>query len=152
MLNKETFKVDIDKQRNIIEVSLIKENISVCKCRMYTDNSKKNWTVSSWYTNKNFLHQGFGKKTLDKTVWEMYKQFGYPEKVDYIWNGANKYVFNWLYKNFDAKSSCPIAVQKYATDDDWSSHIYNLNKDKFLNYFGIENQKKISKIINELER
>lgn len=150
--NNENYKVDIDDKRNIIEVSLIHENIPVCKCRMYTDDSKKIWTISSWYTKKEFNHQGFGKKTLDKTVWEMYKQFDVPEKIDYIWNGANDYVYNWISKNFDAKSSCPIAVQKYATDDDWTSHIYNLNKEKFLKFFGIKEVKQKTINLKEYER
>ena len=63
---------------------------------------------------------------------------GAPDTVEYIWNGANQYVFDWLEENFGALSKCPIAVQKYASDDDWKSHIYILNREKFLKYFGVE--------------
>ena len=44
-------------------------------------------------------------------------------------------VFDWLEENFGAVSKCPIAVQKYANDDDWDSHVYILNREKFLAYF-----------------
>ena len=152
MLNTEKYKIDFDDKRNIFEIFLIKNNIEVCKCKMYTNPSKTTWTISSWYTLSDFNHQGFGKKTLEKTVWEMYKQFGIPEKIEYIWNGTNEYVYAWLSKNFDAISNCPIAVQKYANDDDWQSHIYTLNKNKFLNYFGIKEEKILKKTYPELER
>lgn len=126
------------------------DGIDICKCKMYT-NEQNTWTISAWYTLKDYLHQGYGSITLKNTVQEMYNTFGQPEKIEYVWNGANNYVYDWLSKNFGAISKCPIAVQKYANDDDWDSHIYTLNLEKFLKYFDLEQEQKIIKS-NDLER
>ena len=82
-------------------------------------------------------NKGYGKATLKACLDEIYKKHGLPKRIEYIWNGTNSYVLDWLNKHFGAISKCPIAVQKYASEDDWDSHIYILNKDKFLNYFEI---------------
>ena len=65
----------------------------------------------------------------------MKRIYGLPKEVDYVWNGSNDYVIEWLNKHFGAISKCPIAVQKNSFDDDWDSHVYVLNRVKFLNYF-----------------
>lgn len=107
----------------------------VCKCTISRDFDT--WTISSWYTEKNHQHHGYGKLTLLECLKVLATKFPMPEYVKYIWNGANQYVFDWLKENFDAVCECPIAVQKYASEDDWSSHIYVLDKDKFFEYFKI---------------
>ena len=140
----------IEQNNNILEGVLNVDGIDVCKCRMYTNESNV-WTISAWYTLKDFLHQGYGSITLKNTVQEMYTRFGTPAKIEYVWNGANDYVYNWLSKNFGAISKCPIAVQKYANDDDWDSHIYTLNLEKFLNYFDLNKTITTTKS-EELER
>ena len=66
-----------------------------------------------------------------------------PDKIEYIWNGANQYVYDWMTHHFDPISKCPIAVQKYASEDDWDSHVYILNVEKVLKYFEIKQKKGI---------
>lgn len=129
------YLVNTDKENLSFEVIAVQNGIEVCKCKMSSSKDKSLWTISSWYTKRGFMHQGFGKKTLKKTLDEMNKTLGLPTKIEYIWNGANEYVYDWLSKNFGALSKCPLAVQKYSNDDDWESHIYSLNTEKFLNYF-----------------
>lgn len=73
------------------------------------------------------------KLTIDETI-ERYEKY-------LSWNGLNQYVYDWLEKNFDAVCNCPLAVQKTQSDDDWSSHIYTLDKDKVLEFAGIEKEK-----------
>ena len=110
----------------------------LCECKIDVDPLTKTWTISSWYTTEGHKHHGFGKLTLQKCLDTISSVYGTPDIVEYIWNGANQYVFDWLEENFGALSKCPIAVQKYASDDDWESHIYILNREKFLKYFSIE--------------
>ena len=63
--------------------------------------------------------------------------FGIPAHIEYIWNGQNQYVYDWLKKNFDAVCKCPIAAQKTQPGDDWDSHIYELDCNKVLRFAGI---------------
>lgn len=109
------------------------DSIQVCKCQI---NANVNtWTISAWYTDKNYLNQGIGTKTLTYLLKFLYDKLGMPKNIEYIWNGANEYVYEWIEKNFDAVSNCPIAVQKTQCEDDWNSHIYNLNVEKVIKYF-----------------
>ena len=109
----------------------------LCECKIDVDLGTKTWTISSWYTTDKHKHHGYGKLTLQECLKAISSVYGTPNTVEYIWNGANQYVFDWLEENFGALSKCPIAVQKYASDDDWESHIYILNREKFLRYFSI---------------
>ena len=111
---------------------------SVCRCVINRKN--ETWTISSWYTENNHQHNGYGKLTLKECLNRMANDYKLPESVKYIWNGVNEYVLDWLKENFDAVCDCPMVVQKYASDDDWSSHIYTLNRDKFLSYFEFEEE------------
>ncbi|MCR5249238.1 MAG: hypothetical protein K6E50_01380 [Lachnospiraceae bacterium] len=109
----------------------------LCECKIDVDPATKTWTISSWYTTEKHKHHGYGKLTLQECLNAISAVCGMPDTVEYIWNGANQYVFDWLEENFGALSKCPIAVQKYASDDDWESHIYVLNREKFLQYFSL---------------
>jgi hypothetical protein len=89
-------------------------------------------TISRWYVYGNDnLHKGIGKRLLK----EIFNNFNFEEIVEikYIWNGTNDYVGKWLEK-FDAVNNCPINLMKYSGEDFPESHIYTLNKEKFLNY------------------
>ena len=108
-------------------------DVQVCECKISVV-PKMIWTISSWFTTKEFQHNGYGALTLKACIEEIMKNETIPAKVEYIWNGKNIYVLKWLVKHFDAVCTCPIAVQKYAADDDWESHIYVLNKNKFIAY------------------
>lgn len=108
------------------------ENVCLCKIDYSADST---WTVSSWYTEKSFCNKGYGRKTMEFLLRNMVSLLGLPSEVNYIWNGKNQYVFDWMERNFDAVSSCPLAVQKNQSDDDWESHVYVLSRNKFLSYF-----------------
>jgi predicted GNAT family acetyltransferase len=107
----------------------------VCKCAISLDNTRKTWTISAWYTTEDYKHQGYGKKLMKAVLDKIKLDNGIPDNVQYIWNGENSYVFDWLNDNFNPVCKCPLAVRKYASDDDWDSHIYILNREKFLNHF-----------------
>ena len=115
-----------------------KDNEKVCECQIDIDKDSNVWTISSWYTMEGYKHKGYGTQTLQVCLCEINKKLGLPSKVEYIWNGANEYVFEWLNGHFGAVSKCPIAVQKYSFEDDWESHIYVLNKYKFIEYFSLK--------------
>lgn len=107
----------------------------ICICKVYMDNKHKVWTISSWYTKEEYKNKGIGKKTLAKIINHLYVVYGKPEKIEYVWNGTNEYVYDWMVKHFDAVCKCPIWVQKTQTEDDWESHVYVLDVDKVLEYF-----------------
>ena len=104
----------------------------ISHCKISTNNTS--WSITEWYTTHNYMHQGYGKIVLRKAVQELIKR-GKPTEIRYVWNGANEYVMNWLIKHFDPVSILPLAVQKVTQEESWESHIYVLNKEKFLRYF-----------------
>lgn len=132
--NVEQIKFNIfETPKNTFKCIALLEDIEACKCQINVDGST--WTISSWYTNKDYQHKGIGTKTLKQLLQHLYSNFGCPMRIEYIWNGANEYVYEWLEVNFGALSKCPLAVQKTQTDDDWDSHIYYLNVEKVIKYF-----------------
>lgn len=139
----------IDQKKDNIEIQLVStikeyvfckallENKTVCYCKVNTDDVEHTWTIASWFTNEDMQGRGIGKKTLAQAISCLYERTGIPQKIEYTWNGTNSYVLEWMERHFDAKCSCPIAVQKNQADDDWDSHRYNLDVDKTLKYFCI---------------
>ena len=113
------------------------DDVKVCECKIDVNKRSNTWTISSWYTTEEYKHRGYGTLTLQECLSEIRTVFDAPEKVEYIWNGANEYVLDWLNEHFGAVSKCPIAVQKYNSEDDWDSHIYILNREKFIEHFNI---------------
>lgn len=95
---------------------------------------EKKWGISEWFTEEKYRNIGIGRITLKKLSQYIVDKYGRPNIVEYTWNGTNDYVLDWLMKHFDAKCNCPIAVQKTQSSDDWDSHIYTLNAEKFLAY------------------
>lgn len=112
------------------------EEKEACKCIINVEDDA--FTISSWFTKEDYRHNGIGKITMRDLLTYLINCFGVPEKVNYIWNGQNQYVYDFITSNFDAVCSCPIAIQKTQFDDDWSSHIYGLNRDKVFGYFDIK--------------
>lgn len=109
----------------------------VCVSRCVIDVVDNIWTISSWYTTKGYGNKGYGTKTMQYLLKYIFAINGAPNRIEYIWNGSNLYVFDWLDSNFGAISKCPIAIQKTQSDDDWDSHIYYLNTNKFMRYFNL---------------
>lgn len=114
---------------------LTDEEEVICICKVSIDRDAHSWNITSWHTKEGFKNQGFGKATMQKALAHCMKTYEYPVAIRYTWNGVNNYVLDWLIRHFNAKCTCPIAVQKTQPDDDWSSHIYELNKEKVLKYF-----------------
>lgn len=133
--NNLVFKVE-ERHNSVYKCIAYYGDNDVCECQLSVDKDNI-WTISSWYTNKNYKHQGIGKLTMNFLLTYVYEIYSHPTKIQYIWNGANSYVMDWLNKNFDAECQCSIAVQKISDSDDWSSHIYDLNVDKMFSYFNI---------------
>lgn len=112
------------------------KNDRVCRCKINTFRST--WSISAWYTEQKYQHNGVGILTMKTLMQFLHAKAGVPNRIEYIWDGTNSYVYEWLEENFDAICKCPIAVQKTAGDDDWDSHIYYLNVDKVLTYFKLK--------------
>ena len=104
----------------------------VCRCDISVDSGV--WQITSWYTEKNFMHRGYGKKTLFHLLSYLRKEFGVPGSIEYVWNGANQYVMDWLKENFAPVSKLPLSVMKYSDVDDWLAHIYILDRDKVMEF------------------
>lgn len=105
-------------------------------------NKDNSWMISEWFVNHDYQHQGLGTELFRESINYLSSNFPYPDKIEYVWNGANRYVYDWLQKNFAPISQCSMAVQKYNSDDDWLSHIYELDVRSVYEYFGIFNQEK----------
>ena len=136
------YSINLSPNKNCKVTSFSKKTgDTVCKCKVNVDKNK--WTVAEWFTSSKYKSLGFGKKTLRTCLETLLSQGGYPDKVEYVWNGENEYVLTWMEKNFDAKCTCPRAVQKYASDDDWTSHVYELDVEMFFNYFEIDRSEKV---------
>lgn len=108
----------------------------ICECKISINYNTGALTITSWFTAEDECNKGYGKKTLKIALQRALDWYGEPDIIEYVWNGLNSYVLHWLERNFGAISRCPVATQKYRSDDDWESHIYTLNKKKFLQYFG----------------
>ena len=107
----------------------------VCLCKIVHNGYV--WTIVSWYTEKSHMHKGYGFATMKHIVNKLCAKYGTPNKIEHVWNGANKYVMEWMERHFKPVCMLPIAIQKYSDKDEWESHIYVLEKDRFLDYFGI---------------
>lgn len=130
-----TYEYKLEKcgRSNRLKVYVYDDNIKVGHALLSeTDGT---WTISGWYIEELYQNQGIGKRLLGNSLKYLYTKLGRPTKIEYIWNGYNEYVMDWLSKNFSPLSRCPIAVQKYQSDDDWDSHIYTLDAEKVLAYF-----------------
>lgn len=130
------FKVEKSPKGSVMCEATIQNKV-VCSCKVNVNFANHAWVIASWFTNEDMQGQGIGKKTLAEAISYLYRHTGIPEKIKYIWNGTNVYVLEWMQRHFDAKCSCPIAVQKKQPDDDWESHIYDLDVNKTLSYFEI---------------
>lgn len=128
------YQVELNKNKATTKV--YDNDTKIGHCIIDIDTSKNSWQISSWYVEKKYQHNSLGKRLMKYTAEELIKHFGLPKNIEYIWNGANEYVMKWLDSNFSPISKCPIAVQKYSSEDDWESHIYILNTNSFLHYFG----------------
>ena len=125
----------ISVNNNVITCELMDKESLISSCRVNI--TRTTWTISSWYTAKDKKNNGYGKHVLRTAMQHAYGKTDCPDKIEYIWNGANQYVYDWMEKHFEPISRCPLAVQKYTSCDDWESHIYILNVEKVLEYFGI---------------
>ena len=125
---------------SVYETILIEDflNEYICKCTISINKNTGAWTISQWYANKEYQHQGYGRMTMKELVNTLYK-IQKPTSVNYIWNNVNQYVLDWLTKHFEARlSDEAIRILKYSNEDVKEGHQYILNKDLFLKYFDIE--------------
>lgn len=120
-----------------IEIDADVNGIRVGYSRLSVDQTSNVWTISEWFVNSDYQNKGYGRTILFTALSELYNMYGLPFEIQYVWNGQNMYVYEWLSKYFRPISGCPIAIQKVASDDDWDSHIYKIDRDKVLSYFDI---------------
>jgi len=104
-------------------------NISYINIDIKTDK----WTITEWFTKTGYMNKGYGTKIFKIGLNNALKVYGKPQKIVYVWNNENEYVYKWL-KKFDAKCTCPISVLKYSNEDIWESHLYELNVKKVLDF------------------
>lgn len=131
-------KKQVSNNGHSIEIDGIVEGERVGYSRLSIDKTSNVWTISEWFVNSNQQNKGYGRTILFTALSELYNMYGLPFEIQYVWNGQNMYVYEWLSKYFKPVSECPIAIQKIASDDDWDSHIYKIDRDKVLSYFNIQ--------------
>ena len=127
------YKATYTINKNLVPSELEVDLVTTCIIHV----SEDSWTITSWFTEEKYKHHGYGTELLWILLHTLKHIYGKPQTVKYIWNGANQYVYDFLVEHFDAKCTTPIAVQKYQTEDDWSSHIYVLDVNKFNEYFNL---------------
>ena len=115
-----------------IRVQLKEDNIQICECRISLSNNI--WSITEWFTSNEYKNKGYGTQTMKYTVQQLYDAYGMPEGIRYNWNCVNEYVLEWIIRHFDAKPLIP-EYERFTGEDTWDSHIYILNKNKFINYF-----------------
>jgi len=140
-----SYNLILNHGNNLVYEALMTEefvNEYICKCTISVNKNDNSWNISQWYANKNYQHQGYGRATMKYLVNALYNLYGVPNKLVYIWNNANEYVYDWIHLNFDAKiSDSTLLVLKYSDEDIKEGHEYFLNIDKFFKYFGIGEEK-----------
>ena len=89
-MDKITYEISEMNNGVIIECIASVDKAQVCECKVSVDKSL--WTISSWFTKPGYKGKGIGKNTMKTTLNHILKTYGIPEKIEYIWNGANSYV------------------------------------------------------------
>lgn len=117
---------------NTYEAKAIIDGKQICWCSVSMHDDT--WRITSWYTEPQYAHQGYGTMTLSYCIKQMLAERSIPKQIEYVWNGQNQYVMDWLKEHFDPVCKLPLAVQKYSDADDWDAHIYRLNIDKVLGF------------------
>lgn len=136
MIDLNDVKYVINKRKIAYECDMMYGDDVVSRCQINVQNDV--WTIAEWFTTAKYQHHGYGTVLLKHLLGEIRKECELPGGFEYIWNGTNQYVYDWLNENFGALSKCPIAVLKVANDDDWLSHVYMLNREKFITYFNLD--------------
>lgn len=133
---------EITDSAGSVEYRLLDDrSAEICRCHISVNLYTKSWDIVSWFTAEGYKNKGYGKAALKCLLRYCLDHYGMPPSITYIWNGTNQYVMDWLEKHFDAVCACPISVQKTQPGDDWSSHIYKLDRDKVLTYFGLSGER-----------
>lgn len=140
--NMVVYDFETDKKHFTCKSMIDGKVISKCTLSINVNESdwEVTWEVSYWKTCDGYKHLGYGRASMGNALQKAVEIYGVPEHIHYIWNGANGYVLEWMEKHFDAKCSCPLAVQKTQAEDDRESHIYILNREKVFEYFSIKTE------------
>lgn len=98
------------------------------------------WEIGSWYNklngpeNASGRNKGWGKECLSVLARELRKHYGEPVAVSYVWNGQNDFVGRLVTEKWHGVCKTPAAVLKNECADSWDSHIYELDRDAFLQW------------------
>jgi len=122
---------DFNESLQILNTILIIDNDVVSECKVCIDRNTKLWNIIYWHTKKEYIHKGYGKLVLSKSLKGLKEKFGKPIRIEYIWNGVNYYVYEWLNKNFS-----PICTHIYGTGE-IQMKSYSLDIDSVVEFFGI---------------
>lgn len=131
-------KHEYDISRNQIRCNISENDVVISVCILSVDPGSGTWNVTFWNTRDGYKHKGYGKESMKLVLYKAVEIYGFPEIMQYTWNGDNQYVLEWMEKHFDAECICPLAVQKTQPDDDRESHIYVLDRKKVSAYFSLD--------------
>ncbi len=126
-----------DKKIGIYQTQVYLRQSQVAECKICVNKNTNTWSITSWYTRPENQKHGYGVFAMRATLKTMLRDQGYPQNIEYVWNGANQYVMDWLTRHFSPVSKLPVAVQKYQEIDDWDAHIYILNREAIIKYFDV---------------
>lgn len=93
------------------------------------------WQISKWFNYiKGHGNEGLGKLCLKYLAEELQEQYGKPVAISYIWNGQNDFVGRLVTDKWGGVCNTPAAVLKNDCADSWDSHIYDLDRDRFMDW------------------
>lgn len=95
------------------------------------------WSISSWYNKTKQRQSGWGKACLTELSVKILNKYGKPAEISYTWNGQNEYVGRLVTETWAGICNTPLAVLKKDQSDSWDSHLYDLDKDRFLSWLGL---------------
>lgn len=93
-----TYNLDYNKEYCICRA--LDGDKQVCECKINIKDSC--WEITSWFTDSQYKNMGIGKHTMKELIDYLYSLLGEPSDIQYIWNGSNQYVYDWIKNNFNA--------------------------------------------------
>ena len=98
------------------------------------------WRIGSWYNeltgpeNASGRNKGWGRKCLSILACELEEHYGKPVSISYVWNGQNDFVGRLVTETWHGVCNTPVAVLKNESADSWDNHVYELDRDAFLQW------------------
>lgn len=106
-------------------------------CDLLFDEDSHSICVHDWYVRPGVRRRRIGYNVLRKVVQEYVSAHGAPTSVAYIWDNNNRYVKDWLRRNFDAAAADTVTSSRYSCSVLGGYTMFTLDRQSLFNYCGI---------------